>query len=507
MKAYAILDGGGIKGAALAGCLAAGEELQIEFAGYGGTSAGSIVALLASLGYSGQDLLHMMVDEIDFSFFLDDGGEHLSRLAGLARRLENAGPWRSLGIMLGSWLNQGRLWRHLRRHLGLYRAGRLQGYLLGKIVQKYPELRGRRDVSFAELLRRGGRPLKVVASDIGLARPVVFSAVGEPEQDGLVLDAVRASMSYPFVFEPVVVFGRHLVDGALSSNLPVFLFDRERQQDGLPVIAFDLVSGESRPAGSSYGLLEYSRDLLNTALESGDELLRQLTRGLYHVRVVLPGEIHALDFGLPRQQRLDLWRSGHSQTHSFFRKVVPHWLDAQDEVERLQALYTDPKLVKQVLEVFVREIEQNTPARLCRAQIMLPTGRATRQVVYHCNMDGDADSDLELAMDGGCTGRAWTSHKPQLADLEEAHRELGPWKMTARQYHKVRQDRKAMLCVPIFDPAGPGGASEATMMPVLGTLSLDSATRLADTEWLRESYAVRRAQFWADVLARLLSRR
>jgi len=50
MKAYAILDGGGIKGAALAGCLAAAEELRIEFAGYGRTSAGCIVALLASLG-------------------------------------------------------------------------------------------------------------------------------------------------------------------------------------------------------------------------------------------------------------------------------------------------------------------------------------------------------------------------------------------------------------------------------------------------------------------------
>ncbi len=35
MRAYAILDGGGVKGAALAGCLKAAEELGIEFAGYG----------------------------------------------------------------------------------------------------------------------------------------------------------------------------------------------------------------------------------------------------------------------------------------------------------------------------------------------------------------------------------------------------------------------------------------------------------------------------------------
>jgi NTE family protein len=53
---YAILDGGGVKGAALAGCLAAAEDKHIDFIGYGGTSAGSIVALLAAVGYSGEDL-------------------------------------------------------------------------------------------------------------------------------------------------------------------------------------------------------------------------------------------------------------------------------------------------------------------------------------------------------------------------------------------------------------------------------------------------------------------
>ena len=48
MKRYAILAGGGVKGVALAGCLAASQEKGIRFEGYGGTSAGSIVALLAS---------------------------------------------------------------------------------------------------------------------------------------------------------------------------------------------------------------------------------------------------------------------------------------------------------------------------------------------------------------------------------------------------------------------------------------------------------------------------
>jgi len=35
MQAYAVMDGGGIKGAALAGCLQAAEKFGIEFIGFG----------------------------------------------------------------------------------------------------------------------------------------------------------------------------------------------------------------------------------------------------------------------------------------------------------------------------------------------------------------------------------------------------------------------------------------------------------------------------------------
>jgi NTE family protein len=53
MQAYAVMDGGGVKGAALAGCLRAADDAGIEFIGFGGTSAGSIIAVLACVGFTG----------------------------------------------------------------------------------------------------------------------------------------------------------------------------------------------------------------------------------------------------------------------------------------------------------------------------------------------------------------------------------------------------------------------------------------------------------------------
>jgi len=323
MKAYAILAGGGVKGAALAGCLKAAGELGIDFAGYGGTSAGGLVALLAALGYSGDELFQVTVEEAALAGLLDDGGKQLHRLRRLGRQLERAASGHSwLALLYGLW-SQRRLLRDLRSHLGLYRADRLMEFLLQRIQDRFSDWRHRRDITFEDISRRGCRPLKVVASDLGLHEPVVFSGAGGSERNGLVLDAVRASLSIPFVFQPVFMNGRPLVDGALSSNLPIFLFDRERRQDGLPLIAFDLVTTTGPPTGPDYGLQAFVRDLLETALHSGDELMQLVTPGLYHVRVPVPQEIDTLDFWLSRDQREMLWRAGYAQTLAFFHGMSP----------------------------------------------------------------------------------------------------------------------------------------------------------------------------------------
>src|SRR5687767_14965829 len=79
IEAYAVLAGGGVKGAALVGALAAAKQSNIKFVGYGGSSAGSIVALFASLGYSVDEMRHKF-ERLDFATMFDDGGRELAQL-------------------------------------------------------------------------------------------------------------------------------------------------------------------------------------------------------------------------------------------------------------------------------------------------------------------------------------------------------------------------------------------------------------------------------------------
>src|SRR6266508_3278438 len=97
-RAYAILAGGGVKGVALVGCLAAAQEFGFKFEGYAGTSAGSIVSLLASVGYTGAEIHALLTERPLPDAFLDADS---ARLTGFMHNLRRSGVAR--GFLLSHW--------------------------------------------------------------------------------------------------------------------------------------------------------------------------------------------------------------------------------------------------------------------------------------------------------------------------------------------------------------------------------------------------------------------
>lgn len=120
-------------------------------------------------------------------------------------------------------------------------------------------------------------------------------------------------MSYPFVFTPIADGDRVLVDGGLSSNLPVFLFQEEQRKNSKPVIAFDLYNQEnskSLQTQQKYEFGQFCADILSTIINSSDDLLRSVTDKVYHVRVPLPANIKTLDFSIDVELRENLFIEG-----------------------------------------------------------------------------------------------------------------------------------------------------------------------------------------------------
>ncbi|WP_035558201.1 patatin-like phospholipase family protein [Hymenobacter sp. IS2118] len=154
------LSGGGARGIAHLGVLAALDELRLPIGQLAGVSSGAIAAVFYAAGMPPREVLKMLLDT-----------------------------------------NLFRLTRPAFNRLGLLHLDAVAEVIARQLGSK---------VNFEDL----NIPLTLVATDLLAGESVYFSA-------GPVLPPLLASSAVPIVYRPVAYQGRQLVDGGLLNNLPV----------------------------------------------------------------------------------------------------------------------------------------------------------------------------------------------------------------------------------------------------------------------------------------------
>jgi NTE family protein len=188
-----VLGGGGARGAAHIGVLQELERQRIPIDAIAGTSMGAIVGGLYAAGKTPEDL-ETLVSTLDWAAALRDTPEreHLN----FRRKLDDERyPIKAeIGIRDGE----------LALPMGL-----IEGQDLALILREQTI-----EVSHVDDFDALPIPFRAVATDIETGEPHVMG-------DGDLAMAIRASMSVPAVFAPIVVDDRLLVDGGIVKNLPV----------------------------------------------------------------------------------------------------------------------------------------------------------------------------------------------------------------------------------------------------------------------------------------------
>lgn len=312
-----VLEGGGVKGIALVGALQPLVEAGWSFARVGGTSAGAVVgAVLAAMQQHGEplDRLEDIARSLDYRRFRDRGrwGALLGRVPGLG----------TLGDLVSVLVEDG-------AYEGAYLHDWVSGTLADLGVRTFGDLL--LDDPGADGGVHHRYRLVVVASDVSRHRMVRLpwdyeDAYGLDPDAQSVADAVRASASIPFFFEPVQLSGRHgtatLVDGALVSNYPIDIFDREDGQVPrwptigvrLDTFGFDRSTPEVHPVEDPARL---GVALVETAIE-GSQAARALApcNLARSVRVDTSG-VSAVDFGLDAAAQDHLLAQGRAAAEEF----------------------------------------------------------------------------------------------------------------------------------------------------------------------------------------------
>ncbi len=311
-----VLEGGGVKGLGLVGGVAVLVEAGYAFPRVAGSSAGAIVgAVLAALQRAGEPLARLedVARTLDVPRLRDRGP--VGRWAGpLAPLVDGLSLALDSGVFEGEYL---RTW--------------LEGVLRDLGVEVFGDLR-RSDPD--DDPRPGPTPgawsLVVTASDLSRQRLVRLpwdyaDVYGLDPDEQRVADAVRASASIPFFYEPVTLrSGRDrgvstLVDGGVLSNFPIELFDRtDGRAPRWPTVGVRLSSKPGRVLTQQVrGPVSLALAVVETLLEASDAQHIDAPCVMARSVFVDTSGISATDFGLDAQQQAALVASGRRAATAF----------------------------------------------------------------------------------------------------------------------------------------------------------------------------------------------
>lgn len=302
-----VFEGGGVRGIGIVGSVKAAELQGITFNYLAGTSSGSIVAALLAAGYTAEEMKEIILDT-SFMSLLKRSPVFNSIIGGPALRV-------------------------------LLKKGLYSGEALEEWISKVLLAKGIR--TFQDL--EPGK-LRVVASDITNGRIMIIpddlGKLGFDTNSFPVAKAVRMSCSIPYFFDPVKLrlpahrgVGKtfaeqfiHVVDGALLSNFPLWLFDQDglRPQGKLiPTVGFQLVGKNSNQPHRIRGPFSMLQALVETMLSAHDErYIEQLNR--YRTIKIATLGVGVTQFDITTEQSLLLYESGLQAGKRFFRAWNDH---------------------------------------------------------------------------------------------------------------------------------------------------------------------------------------
>jgi NTE family protein len=312
LKADLVLEGGGVLGIGHVGAISVLEHAGYSFPRVAGTSAGSIVGALVAAGMRSSRITEIMTT-LDYRRFAD---------RSLLDRVPIGGPL--LSLVMDDGVFEG---DYLREWLGNLLVDECGVETFGDLAIDDPD---------SSLPPERRFRLAVTATDVTRGELVYFpwdyqSTYGLEPGRQRVVDAVRASMSIPFFYEPATLAGADqtsstLVDGGVLSNFPIDIFDRT---DGrpprwptfgvklLPLLPMDAAKLLPIAGLFKHGPVALAANLAMTTIVGRDQA--HLAKPWVKVRTIQVDSagVNPIDFGLSRTQATALFDNGRAAATRF----------------------------------------------------------------------------------------------------------------------------------------------------------------------------------------------
>lgn len=231
-KVGLVLSGGGAKGAAHIGVIKALEENEIPIDYITGTSAGAIMGSLYAMGYSPEEMLALVLSK-EFSYWQTGTVEEQYTYYFKEPYPTPEFAHFSIDMSDSLQIKTNFLPQSLINPIQMNQA----------FMALFSQATAKAGWNFDNLFV----PFRCVASDIYSKKSIVF-------KNGDLGDAVRASMTFPFFFQPIWKDSVPLFDGGIYDNFPVTPMEDAFHPE---FIFGSVVAGSStKPSNNPYNQLE-----------------------------------------------------------------------------------------------------------------------------------------------------------------------------------------------------------------------------------------------------------
>lgn len=164
------------------------------------------------------------------------------------------------------------------------------------------------NITFKELFNITNKRLIIVSTNINRKKTVYFCYKNTPNIK--VIDALIASISIPLVYFPRKIDNELYLDGCITNHFPIQLFsDSKNQTLGAIVLC-----------KQEYTELRDFFDILTSVVFSGVENQSKQVIKDYKNVIILDSNLHALNFELSTEIKINTIKEGYEQTYNFFKK-------------------------------------------------------------------------------------------------------------------------------------------------------------------------------------------
>lgn len=301
------LSGAGVRGIAYLGLLKALSERQLlkSIDYWIGSSAGALCSALVVFGADVSSISKVFA-ETDFSTIIDN----------------------NLTTGVPSWWNKASMYTELFNNLGSMRGDNFIQWLV--TIMKAFNIDP--NITFGELYEKTGKTLCVSAFSVNTSETIYISRLSYPKFR--VIDALKATMSIPYVFQPahmkdpcVPEGPRLLSDGGTLDNYPINICDIVGDKGDLiaynrrVIGAFPVSNGKWNDGYIKIeSLYSYSAALLHSLHK---KIHTELSKQEYFWERSIPietGSVEATNFNLSDEEKHFLIESGYASTSKFLNK-------------------------------------------------------------------------------------------------------------------------------------------------------------------------------------------